>query len=188
MEGPATRHAPHGEGLERDPLAGQVGSGLIPVDLRFLAEHVLLRHEGLPRHQAQRQLPFPHVAPHRRLGHRPVGALLAEAHRDPVGSVPLLAGYLPVPLQDRVDELRHRPQPWSRPWSWRLLPWNGTPQRLSHQPPVHPQLRRHASDASDAKLVLPSYRFKQLHVGPSPLHFASAPSVTCAGSVGRLGR
>jgi len=71
--------------------------------------------------------------------------------------VTLLAWRVAVSFQDGVDKRPHRP--YRRPLTstplarWRL----GTRQRLTHHPPVYPQLAGYPLNRSDAELVLPSY-------------------------------
>ena len=42
----------HRATLRLYPLAAEVGPGLVPIDLRLLAQAIALRHEGLAPHQA----------------------------------------------------------------------------------------------------------------------------------------
>jgi hypothetical protein len=67
VEGRATGHA-EDEDLERDPLAAEVGHGLVPVDLSLNVSGIALGHEGLALAQVENRFPLSDVAPHRRLG------------------------------------------------------------------------------------------------------------------------
>ena len=67
-EGRATGHAAEDEDLERDPLAAEVGHGLVPVDLSLNVSGIALGHEGLALAQVENRFPLSDVAPHRRLG------------------------------------------------------------------------------------------------------------------------
>jgi len=74
--------------------------------------------------------------------------------------VALLARRASVGFQNGIDELSHRRalRPRSAFAETRLR--NGTAERLAHQPPVHPELARYASNAADAELVFASKLFE----------------------------
>ncbi len=48
----SARHAAHRKDLQLDPLAGQIGIGFVPVNLRFHAPGVALWHASLAHHQS----------------------------------------------------------------------------------------------------------------------------------------
>src|SRR5947209_5997272 len=92
MERRARGHAAQRKDLQLLALAVQIGLGFVPIDLRFLAPGVLLRHAHLrARPQPESLLPLTHVLAHRRLGDPIARPLLADAHPDAMRGVALLA-------------------------------------------------------------------------------------------------
>ena len=137
VEGATAGHAPHHEHLQGQALTPEVRVRLIPVHLGFASPCVVLRHERLPRHQAEGQLPLPDVLPDRGLRHGPCRPLLAEPDVDAMGRVPLLARRSAVRLQDGLNEVDHRPHAWPCP-AWRRLQLGDRAlERLPHQPSMH---------------------------------------------------
>src|SRR5437879_1793164 len=82
--------------------------------------------------------------------------------------MPLLTRSLLVSPQNLVDELFHRFELGLRPQRNLALRRDRARHRLPHDPPMHPELLRHASDRSYPKAVLPPDLFKQFHLA-SPL-------------------
>src|SRR5450759_1992282 len=160
----ATGHTPHGEHLQFRPLPGQIGDGFVPINLRFHAPVVALRHKHFVDHQAQGSLTFLDVLPNRPLANRALLHLRSHPLPDPVCSVALLPRRLSIQLQNPVHE-RHGAGQFPT-WSFRLLSWGWqrAADRFSHHPPVHLQLLCHTGDRADAELVLSSDLFKQLHL------------------------
>ncbi len=101
MKRVSRRHASHREELKLAGFALQFRHGFEPVDLRFLAPVVALRHERYPA--AEFLLPFPYVLPHRDFGDRKLGMLIAQPRPDAMRRVPLLARRLPVCFQHPLD-------------------------------------------------------------------------------------
>jgi hypothetical protein len=169
VERRAAGHRAHREDLHPGPLAAKVGPGLIPIDLRLLAQAIALRHEGLAPHQAHRPLALPHVVAHRRLGHRSARKLLQQPPIQAPRRMPLLARRPLILLQNPVDEGRDRIQ--FGPGAPRVVPrWRQCAgQRLPHHPTVHPELCRHARHRPDAELMLPAKLLEQIHLGV-PIH------------------
>jgi putative transposase len=79
VKGIPITHAPHGEELQLDNLAAQLGHALEPIHLCFLAQFVALRHEHFSPAEPQLSLPLLHIAPHRSL---PTGCSRSASERN----------------------------------------------------------------------------------------------------------
>jgi hypothetical protein len=90
----------------------------------------------------------------------------------PPRGVPLFARRVTILVQHLVDEGRYSAQLRLAPGRV-MMPWRQrTAQRLAHNPPMHTKLRSHPRDRADAKLMLPTKLFEQIHFG-SPVHARS---------------
>ena len=79
------------EELQLKCFASQFRRRFEPVDLRFLAPRVALRHEYLRAFQTQFALPHRHITAYRRLGDLNPGKLLAQPRPDAMRCMPLLS-------------------------------------------------------------------------------------------------
>jgi len=111
---------------------------------------------------------------HGRFRHRDLGPFRANPLPDAVRRMPLLTRSLLVSPQNLVDELFHRFELGLRPHRNLALRRDRARHRLPHDPPMHPELLRHASDRSYPKAVLPPDLFKQFHLA-SPVHRPPRP-------------
>ena len=168
-EGGARVAGAHQEEVDPGPLTGEFDLCLAPVDLRFHARVVHLRHEDLVDRIAQLAPPATHVLAHRRLGD--AGAVLvAEALPDPFRGVPLLARRLPVREQPLLDQRPVRPQlrrppPLGAPA--RRRPGRG--KRLTHGPAMDAVAARQLPDRQPLPLAVPTDPLEQLHPRSHPL-------------------
>ncbi len=169
MEGRAARHAAQRKHLQLDRLAGQLGPRLVPIDLASLPRRIALRHTGGARRPAQLPFAFAHVLPHRHLRHLVLRQLAPDPLEDPVRGVTLLARRIAIGLQDSVDERLQRSN--YRPFSLALLALRrlSIRQRLTHHPPMHPELGGNSLNRPNPELVFPPDLLEQLHLR-SPLH------------------
>ena len=100
------------------------------------------------------------ILAHRRLGYVDLRVLHPQPPEDPPGRVPLLAMHLAVGFQNRIDQRHRRRQFRFLPFGNLAPPRHGASQRLSHHPPVDPQLPGHPFDRLLAVFVLAAYLFK----------------------------
>src|SRR5438309_57859 len=136
----------------------------VPTDLCRAAPVVALRHERLPFCHAQLLLATADVMTHGRCRHCNLGPFRTNPLPDAVRRMPLLTRSLLVSPQNLVDELFHRFELGLRPHRNLALRRDRARHRLPHDPPMHPELLRHASDRSYPKAVLPPDLFKQFHL------------------------
>ena len=165
MIGRSTGHRPHLEHLELDPLAVQIGIRFIPVDLRFHAPVVALRHEGLQTSQSPAPLcAAPHTAAP--CGSPPcIPESLRECGPRSACRVTLLPRGLAICFQNRIDELDCRRHLQMRTHGLLASRRDRALNRLTHHPPMDTQLPRHPLDRAYPKLVLQPNLLEQLHLG-----------------------
>jgi hypothetical protein len=101
-------------------------------------------------------LPFANVASNRGLGHFHLRHLRSDPAPDPMCGVPLLPGRLLVRFQNRIDEGHRRFQLRSLSYRCLALYRNSTEHRLTHHPPMNPQLLGDPSNRSTTMLILAS--------------------------------
>ena len=154
MKRVARGHTPHGEEVQLARFPVQLRYRFEPVDLRFLARLVALRHKRFAA-LTDRLFPSLHVQPHGRFGDRRFGMFRLQTRPDAVRRVPLLAGRLPVRFQHAVDQDSHCID--LRPLPLVFLPfrWNRAGNRLPHHPPMHAVLLRQTLDRLSGRVVLP---------------------------------
>jgi hypothetical protein len=146
VEAPAGGRQAHDEhpALGEQPV--QVEADAAEVDLRLLAEGVVLGHSHLPQNHGLALADLGDVTPHGRLAD--VGAVfLDQALPDAPSGVALLLGRVPVGLQPAVD--RRLPGVEHRRHSWRArLPRrrDRRRQRLAHRAPVRLEPARQSPD------------------------------------------
>ncbi len=169
VERRAAGHRAHGEHLHLGPLAGEIDPGFIPVNLRFLAEDVVLRHERLAL--VQPHLPFAgaDVVAHRRFSHRGVGELPQNALVDAPRRVTLFARGATVLGQHLVDEGLDSPEPGLGPFRIVMARWHRAGQRLADNTAMHAELGGHAGNRADTELMLATDLLEQIHFG-FPVH------------------
>ena len=102
-------HAAHRKNLQLDSFSCQVGTGFVPVNLRFHAPGVALRNAGFMDRQPQRDLSTMHVLADRAFADLAVRQLVLNPLLDAMGRVPLLARRLAVGLQHRIHKIHRRP-------------------------------------------------------------------------------
>ena len=139
VEPPARGRQPHDEHPALGEQAVEIEADAPEVDLRLLAQRMVLGHHHLPQHHGLSPAGLGHVAAHRRLAH--VGAVLVDqALPDSPGRVALLLGDVAVLRQPGVDRRLPRLQHWRH--SRRGLAWrrHGRRQGLAHRSPMHVEL------------------------------------------------
>ncbi len=160
MKRSAARHAPQTEDVELAFLPVGLGVGFIPIHLAFAAPGIALRDETFPPRQPHRHFFRAHIFAHRRLGYVDLRVLHPQPPEDPPGRVPLLAVPLAAGLPNRINERDRRRQLRLLPFGNLALTRHGASQRLSHHPPVDPQLPGNPFDRLFAVFVLTAYLFK----------------------------
>jgi len=156
MERSSTGHAAHAEYVGQLPLSADIRVRFIPVHLRFSTPNVGLWNERLAVNHRQREFSFANVASYGGLGHFYLRHLLSDPTPDPMCGVPLLPGSLLVRFQNRVDEGHSRFQFRSPSYGCLTLYRNSAEHRLTHHPPMNPQLLGDPSNRSTTMLVLTS--------------------------------
>src|SRR5438093_1359015 len=174
MKRSASRHRAHREAIHLAQLAHDFRESFVPINLCLAAPVVALRHERLPFCHPQLLLATADVMTHGRFRHCNLGPFRTNPLPDAVRRMPLLTRSLLVSPQNLVDELFHRFELGLRPHRNLALRRDRARHRLPHDPPMHPELLRHALDRSYPKAVLPPDLFKQFHLA-SPVHRPPRP-------------
>src|SRR5437899_12795764 len=147
VERRSARHAAHREHLQLYAFAGQIGVGLVPIDLRFHAPRIALRHAGLAHQHSQRNLALVHVLPNRSFSNLAIRQLVLNPLPDAMGRMPLLARRFSIGFKHSVHEVDRSLQLPSRPFGLLPRPRQRASDRLAH----------HAAMYTDS-LGLPSTR------------------------------
>ena len=142
VEGIAGAHTAHGEKLKLYRFAAQPGGRFEPIDLRFLAPLIGLRHEDFPALQAEFALALPDVAPDCWLADGKFRMLRPQPHPDTMCRVALFARGLAVFIQHAVDVLFDRSQLWLLPNCFLPLGRCRTADRLPDHATVNAVLLR----------------------------------------------
>src|SRR5256712_5363571 len=153
----------------RDLIVTGVQTCALPIYLCLAAPVVALRHERLPFCHPQLLLATADVMTHGRFRHCNLGPFRTNPLPDAVRRMPLLTRSLLVSPQNLVDELFHRFELGLRPHRNLALRRDRARHRLPHDPPMHPELLRHASDRSYPKAVLPPDLFNLICSNSSTL-------------------
>jgi hypothetical protein len=98
-------HAPHCEELRVACFASQFRRRFEPVDLRFLAPAIALRHEHFRAFQSHLAPAQRHIPPYCLLRDRNFRALVTQPRPDAMRGMPLLARRLEIALQHPLDRL-----------------------------------------------------------------------------------
>ena len=172
------RHAAHAEHLQLDPIAGEIGHSLVPVDLSLRAPGVGLWHEGRAGLRAEHPPPLADMVAHRRFRDRVPRQLGQDPPMDPPRRVALLARRRRIRREDRIDERSNRPHHRLAAWAIATKRRQCALHRLAHHPAMNAELPRHTLHRADAELVLTAQLLEQFHLR-SPVH--TAPRTSTAG-------
>ena len=165
MECAPAGHAPYHQRLHLRQLATDPGVRLVPVHLSFIAPRVALRDEHLRMLQAELTLAPSNVPAHRRFAYFVIRVALSQSIPDATRGVTLLAWFVSVGLEDRVDEIPDRAK--LRALSWRPLTFRRQRalNRITHHPAVHSELPRYPYYRPNSVFVLPTHLLEQSHFG-----------------------
>ena len=110
-----TCHAAHGKALQLGPLPGQIGVGIVPINLRLHTPFVALRNERFLNGQAKGELALLDISADRSFTKLNLRHLTLDPFPDPMGCVSLLPRRLLVRLQNLIYERDCRRQFPARP-------------------------------------------------------------------------